>query len=211
LFEVVTPAAAEVVSTADLKAWLRVDTAADDTILGAISAAARDKAEAFTGRRFITQTLRLWLDGWPNGRNEPWWDGVVEGPVTMLDSGRKRQLDLVLAPVQSVSSIKYYATDDTEGTVDRADYIVDVVSSPGRVTLAFAKLWPTTVLRPAKAVAIEMVVGYGAAGSAVPEAIVTAIKEIGSKLYENRGASDCDCEIPGLAKTLLDPYVIKRL
>jgi hypothetical protein len=209
VIELVTAPAAEVVSATDMKLWAKIDTSADDALVGSLCIAARQKAEFFTGRRFITQTLRLWLDSWPRVRaREAWWDGVVEAPITILNSGEKNEIDLQLGPVQSVSSVKYYGTDGTEYTMPSTDYILDLVNVPPRVVLGYAKIWPTTVLRPAKAVAVEFVAGYGAAGSAVPDPILSAIKIIGTMLYENRGEG---CDIPDLAKALLDPYVVKRL
>lgn len=212
--EVFTPAGAEVVSTSDMKAALRVDGSDEDTLIASICIAARQKAEDFTSRRFITQTLRLWFDDWPrNNAQEPWWDGVLDAPVTILDRAQKREIDLKLAPIQSISSVKYYGTDDTEYTMTATDYVANLVSVPPRLVLGYGKSWPSTTLRPTKAVAVQFVAGYGAAGSAVPDSIVLAIKQIGARLYEHRGDADCgaSCEIPAGARMLLDPYVIKRL
>lgn len=218
--ELVTAAAAEVVALPDLKAWLRVESTADDAVIAAIGRAAREKAEAHTGRRFITQTQRLWLDGWPreHGR-EPFWDGVIEGDLSMLDGALKREIDLLLAPIQTVSSVKYYGTDSTEYLLSASDYLVDAVNVPGRLVLGYSKTWPSLSLRPAKAIAVEFVVGYGAAGSAVPDSIQTAIKMIATDIYEHRGDDETEtaarpgarATLPRIAMEILDPYVVKRL
>lgn len=212
-FETVTPAAQVAVSTATMKSWLRVDSSSEDTLIAAISEAAQGKVESYTGLRLITQTLRMWLDSWPYDRGaEPWWDGVRELPITALDCALKREIDLHLGPIQSVSSVKYYGTDNTEYTMSSSDYIVDSVSKPGRIVLGYGKTWPSAALRPAKAVAVQFVIGYGADSSYVPAGILKAIELIGCRMYENRGEGDCTgCEIPGLAKQMLDPYAIKRL
>ena len=209
MLEIVTPPAAECLTAVELREWLRIDSPAEDALLDSIAIVARQKAEAFTGRFFITQTQRRWLDGWPRDRSrESWFDGVQEAPISNLDAGFKREIDLLTAPLVSVSSIKFYGTDNSESTMSSDDYYADVTSAPARVALAWGKNWPSAVLRPVKSVAVQYVVGYGDAGSSVPTSIVHAMKEIALRLYDNRGG---DCDIPAVAKNLLDPHVLKRL
>lgn len=215
MLELVTAPAVELVSTVDAKAWLRVTTTDDDTIIADLSAAARQMAEQHTTRRFINQTWRLWLDEFPRlpGRQDPWWDGVVEGPISLIEGMAKSEVDLELAPVSAVSAIRTFALANNSATFAEGDlfaaesYFADTKSAPARVALADGYSWPTG-LRAKNAIGIEFVAGYGAAATAVPGPIVTAVKLILSVLYESRG---CNCEIPESAKTLLDPYVIKRL
>ena len=207
--ELTSGPAAEVVSTADAKTWLRIDTSSDDTVIAAISVAARRRLEEHTGRRFITQTWKLWLDAAPEFRDEPWWDGVREGSIRDL-SQRGDEIDLKLAPVASITSVKYYDRDNTEATFAAASYLFDGKSSPARVILNAGYSWPSS-LRDRNAIAVEMVLGYGAAGSNVPEPIQIAIKSLIAYMYENRGESCTDGGIPGFIHSLVDPYVVKRV
>jgi len=60
-----TPPAAEPVTLADAKAWLRVEHDDDDDVIAALIAGARSHVEAQTRRALITQSWRLVLDRWP--------------------------------------------------------------------------------------------------------------------------------------------------
>ena len=57
---------AQVVTTAELKAQLRVDTNAEDTLLGAYISAATLMAENYCNRHFITAKYKLWFNSLPS-------------------------------------------------------------------------------------------------------------------------------------------------
>ena len=64
-----TPPAVEPLSLAEAKAFLRVETADDDSLIAALIAAGRIHVERQAGLALITQGWRLVLDCWPeNGR-----------------------------------------------------------------------------------------------------------------------------------------------
>ena len=84
-----TPPAAEPVTLADAKAYLRVAIGDDDAVIAALIAAARSHIEAQTRRALITQTWRLVLDCWPI-------DGhiaVVPVPLRQVTAARVYRLD----------------------------------------------------------------------------------------------------------------------
>ena len=64
LFLVTSPTV-EPLSLAELKSWLKIDTADDDALLAGVLAAARLGVEAASGRKLMTQTWRLALNDWP--------------------------------------------------------------------------------------------------------------------------------------------------
>ena len=103
----------EPLTTAEAKAHLRVDGTAEDAYIDECVTDARGTIEELTGRALITQTWDLWLDGWP-----------AFGVIT-----------LPRPPLQSVTSVVYYDTDDTEATLSSANYLVDADSHLGRVIL----------------------------------------------------------------------------
>jgi len=179
----VTAPTVEPVTVTDIKSHLRIDTADDDTLLGVYITVARKWCEKFQNRAYITQTWNLILDDFPDG-------DVIEIP---------------LPPLQSVSSITYYDTDDTAYTFSTDNYMVDTDSEPGRVVLKYAKTWPSITLRPANAVVIQFIAGYGGAASDVPEHIIHAIKMLVGHLYENRENTDIRniVEVPFGVKALL--------
>ena len=181
----VTAPAVEPVSVADVKSHLRIDNTDDDTLLGTYIAVARRFCERYQNRAYITQTWKLVLDNWPKGHD------VIE---------------LSYPPLQSVTNIVYYDTDETANTLSTSVYMVDTDSKPGRVTLKYNQTWPYTILRPYNGIEITYVAGYGDAASDVPENVVHAMKLLIGHLYENREATGIRplSEIPFAVKSLLD-------
>ncbi len=139
---------------------------AEDDLLTALVKTAREYCESYQNRAYITQKWELWLDDWPD----------------------EDYIRIPLPPLQGVTSVKYYGTDDTEYTMPATDYFVDVKSEPGRVVLAYSKNWPTTTLRTANAVCVEFTAGYGDEADDVPERVKRAILLLVGHLYENREA-----------------------
>lgn len=165
--KLITPPAVEPVLLADLDEHMRVATAEESATISAYIATAREYCEGFQNRAYITQTFELWLDVWP----------------------RKNFITIPRPPLQTITSIKYYGTDNTEYTMPVTDYFVDAKSDPGRVVLAYGKYWPTTTLRPANGVVVTFVAGYGDAGTAVPQKVKQSIRMLTGHYYENREAT----------------------
>lgn len=85
--------------------------------------------------------------------------------------------------------VKYYDTDDTVAYIDGGDYFVDIKSQyGGRVHLNYGKSWPSTTLRPANAVCVTFVAGYGDDSTDVPQKFRSAMLLLIGHLYENREA-----------------------
>lgn len=197
-----TAPAEEPVTLTELKAQLRIDGSTEDAILAIYLQAAREWAESYTRRAFITQTWTLWLDNFPFGRSPKWWDGVVDAHINTLNEGA-RDIVLPRPKLQSVTHLKTYGDDNTATTF--TGYIVDAASESGRIVLKNSETWPTN-LRAGNAIEIEFVCGYGAA-AAVPMAIKTAILQVATKLYECRGDM-AESDFPTTAKLLLNPYKV---
>jgi uncharacterized phiE125 gp8 family phage protein len=152
-----TPPAAEPVTLAQAKAWLRVESGTDeDDLVAALIAAARARAEWHTGRAFVTQGWTLWLDR--------------AAPV----------IGIPLPPLQAVTAVTLYAPDGGATVLDNGDYTADLAGS--RLLLNAAP----PDLRATNAAAIAFTAGYGDA-AAVPPAIAQAILQIVGALYEHRG------------------------
>lgn len=180
-----TPPAAEPVSLERAKDHLRVEHHFDDDAIRGYLAAARQHAETFTARAFVSQTWETALDAFPEGRS----------------------IRLARGQLRSVEAVTYWDAAGVEQTLPTNSYVVDDVSEPGRVVLADSASWPATARRP-NAVRVRYVVGYGAA-AAVPEPICQAILLLASHFYEHR-----EPEITGTvvsqfdlaAEALLRPY-----
>jgi len=161
---IVTPPAAEPVSLAEAKLHLRDPNAAEDALVTTLIKAAREYCEGVLNRALITQTWDMFIDCWPS-------DGVIYAPM---------------APLVSVTHVKYVDEAGTLQTLGAPAYQVDKDVEPGRVLPAYGYTWPT--LRPSysSAVQVRFVAGYGADGTFVPQNIKQAILLAIGHWYENR-------------------------
>ncbi len=139
---------AEPVTVNDIKAAARIDDAYFDAALTAmLIPAIRRMAEHRLGRRLITQTVELVLDGFP-----------------------PEHIDLRLPNAQAIVSLKYLDTSGVEQSLAGAVYQLDSDSQPSRVLLKASQSWPATQSVP-NAVRIRYTVGYGPAATDVPGGI----------------------------------------
>ena len=161
----VTAPTVEPITTRDIKDHLRIDTDVDLEAeeLKEYVSAARAWCELFQNRAYITQTWDWALDGWP-----------------------RSPFEIPLPKLQSITSIKYFDTDETENTFASSNYQVDIISEPGRVTLTWNNTYPSTTLRPINGIIIRFVAGYGGAEKDVPNNIKQAIRLLVGHMYENR-------------------------
>jgi len=159
--KLITAAATEPVTAANTKLYTRIVGSTEDDLIDTWIAAGRKLAEDFQNRAYITQTWELYFDCFPPS-----------------------PFNLPRPPLVSITSIKYYDTDETEYTVSSDDYIVDTCEI-GRVSLQHGGTWPSTTLRPVNGVIVRFVAGYGAAAD-VPESVKDAIYLYCAYRYENR-------------------------
>ena len=173
-----TAPATQIVSTADMKTYLQVDDATDDTEITEAIVASRQAIESYTGRSLINTVWNLWLDGWPRDKsaeNPP--EGVHNLPINSFDE-TLRYIVIPRPQLVSVASVKYYDTDDTVATFSSTKYFVDTKSEHGRVCLNDGENWPTVLLRPHNAIDIEFTGGYGTATTDIPDAVLLAMKQM---------------------------------
>jgi len=162
---VVTPPATELHELAFAKLQMRVDADAEDALISAYLVAAREKAEEISRRAFVTQTLALVLDSFPD---EP----IIKLPRP---------------PLASVVSITYKLPDGTEESF--TDFVIDTASEPGRLALADGASYPSDDLYPVGAVKITYTAGYSDDAADVPEIYKQAVLMIAADWYENREAT----------------------
>lgn len=198
---VITAPATSPVSLSDMKAYLRVDTSSDDTLIQSFIDAATESIKQYLKRSLITETLELTMDGF-NGDSDARLDslgaGVHEISVPYV-LGYGNEVDLQFPPVQSITSLKTYTRANVESTYDSAKYELD--EQGGRLYLNEGETFPSD-LRSREAVKIRYIAGYGDAGSDIPAPILQAIKLYVGKMYDCREA----CEMPSQCKTTLAPY-----
>lgn len=191
-------------------------TSVEDDLLNSLIATARQYAEEFQRRAFISQVWELWLDKWPDKSyieiplppllaTAVTAGSFVTGTVYRILTIGSTDFTLIGASANTVGVvftatgagvgtgtatasgiIKYYDTSDTEYFIDAGDYLVDMKSEPGRIALNYGEVWPSTTLRPANGVCVVFEAGYGAIASTVPKKVRQAILLLVSHLYENR-------------------------
>ena len=165
---VITPPIAEPVSLETAKEYLRVDSNYEDALVESLVRSAREMGEELARRAFMTQTLEMVVDDFPP-------DFVMA---------------LLRPPLQSVTSVKYYDSDNTEAIW--TDYEVDTRSEPGRLIFNSA---PGVSLLESGGVVVRYVAGYGDNESDVPDRIKLAILAAVAYLYENRWSVEIPKEI----------------
>ncbi len=201
---IVTPPTVEPVTVEEMKLFLRLDSDTEDSVIAEMIGAARAMAEQYLRRALITQTLKLTLDAFPRdkAREDRWWDGVREVPVSLVMGGYG-PVPLPMPPLQQVSSIVTYDCSDTASTLATSVYGVDV---PGaRVYLKDGQSWPGE-LRDRAAAEITYLAGYGTTAATIPSPIRLAIKQAVTEFYHSR---DCGA-LPDASMALLAPYRVLK-
>src|ERR1035441_8272837 len=99
-----TPPSVEPVTLDEAKTHLKQDSSDDDLYISGLIAVARQYCEEFQRRAYVTQTWELWLDQFP--------------PYDQVVNNFHSHIDIPFPPLASISSVKYYLTDDTEQILD---------------------------------------------------------------------------------------------
>ena len=188
--QLITPPAGEPISLAEAKLHLRVDFDDDDSLIQVLISAARQAAETLTNRQLVTARWRMVLDSFPG----PSLMGVPAGQTFTLPG---HAVLLPKSPVASVVEIRYLDMAGAWQVMPAANYTVDSVCEPARITPVFGQIWPIA-LPQIGAVSVIFDAGYGNA-SAVPEGIKTWIKLRVGSLYVHRE------EVASMTRGRIDP------
>ena len=211
-----TDPATEVVTVPEMDNFLRGDSVLDSVdgeLLTSLITSAREYAEEFTRRAFITQTWTLFMDRWPQTKDPlGWWDGVREGSITM---GQANSIELPIGPLQSVISISTFDDDNTETTFNAANYFLNTAGTPGEVILNTGATWPVFT-RNRNGVKVVYVCGYGNNATDVPSSLRTAVKMLAAHWYENREFTKTQSDMnqavaPIHLQSILNRYKVARL
>lgn len=189
ILQVVTDAAAEPITITEATYHLKsqgITFDSDETTeLTSIIKAARLMAENHTRRKFITQTMKVFMDDW----------------TTYVTLG--------VGPVSAIASVQYLDTAGATQTLATSEYSTDLISSNPRVF--FHGTLPDLQENKYNRVWVNFTAGYGAASTNVPEDIRSAIKMIIGHLWENRQDVIVGSQVNKMPKSseyLLFPYVI---
>lgn len=165
-FKTTSAPAIEPITLDELKNRLRITTCHFDSELQDLLKSARTTIENESYRRLITQTVEMHIQDFP---------------------GTYGDIEIRLAPIQSITHIKYYDQDDTLATYSSANYYTDLTSTPPRIVLEESQSWPLTQQARPNKVVITLVAGYGSTTASIPAAARLAIVE-----YCRAHRSDCD-------------------
>lgn len=114
---------------------------------------------------------------------------ITQGREIHLDAFPPCDLELRIAPIQGVASVQYRDGNYVQQTLAADQYQVDTKKRPGRIAPAPGVHWPATPCGVMNAVTIALTVGYGPAGSDVPEDATLAIKLLAREWFWGRCAS----------------------
>jgi uncharacterized phiE125 gp8 family phage protein len=184
------PPAAEPVTLAEAKEFLRLSHDDDDATVAALIAAARGQVEARTRRALITQGWRLTRDVWP-----------ASGAIPILP-----------VPLQAVTAVDVYGADGLLRMLDVDAFAVDAAAAPA--LLQFAKAAPPAPGRPYGGIEIDIVAGYGDEADAVPQPLRQAVRLLVAHWYENRrivAASGETAQLPASVAALIAPFRVLSL
>ena len=184
---VTTAAVNPLFTTAQAKAHLKVDVSDDDTIIDNIVLAATQSCEIFTNQFFIDTVVTQYSDTWSDFYT------------------------LYKSPVDSITHVKYYDSNDSQQTLASSNYILGHYSKPARIGVAVGGTLPNLSDR-INAVEVKYTVGYGTASTDVPEGIRQAVLLTIGNFYQNRESvitGRTATELPLSSQYLLEQYKIQ--
>ena len=214
-----TPPAVEPVALADAKAFLRIDTTDEDTLIQSLITTSRLQIEVALGLALIQQQWSIFLDRWPLPRDPggapiqpPSLEYVIPDPRARLylDAGA---VVLPITPIQSVDAIRVYADDGTFVTLAPSLFTIDLVSRPARLIARSGSTVPDPA-RLLNGIEIAVTAGYGASPANVPGPITQALMMLVAHWYEHRDPSEIGKDttnIPPAVSLLLAQYAPVRL
>lgn len=183
----------EPVTLAEAKLHLRQIDSADDVLITSLIVAARQYAEAYCARSFITQQWRVVMDRFPCDCIE-----IERGP---------------LISVQAIGYRDMGGTLQTIATPSLPSWVIDASGERPRIAPGFGYTWPES-LPQIGAVFVDYTAGYGATAADVPELVKSWIKVRINTMFENREeiAVLQRGTVTALAHVdrLLDPIAIQR-
>ena len=181
--QIVTQPAAEPLTLAEVKEFLRVDHSDDDATLAIFITAARQLCESYTRLALMPTTFEEYFDDFPQ------YTGTF-----------KDEIRLSRSPVSAVTYVKYIDGNETTITANAADYKIDTISRPARISPDNG--WFGTY-ETINAVFVRYVAGFADAAS-VPAPLKHGMMLVIGDMYENR--TDSVKRLPTASEYLWNPY-----
>lgn len=185
--ELLAGPAAEPLTRAEAKAWLRIDHDAEDTLIDALIPAARRLVEVETGRALMEQSWRFSLDAWP-------LRGLIPAPVS---------------PVREILAATVEAADGTAAALPEG--ALALVSDRAPALIRVDRALTPAPARPHGGIVITLKAGYGPDAADVPADLVQAVRLVLGHFYEHRDGPGEATRLPAAALALIAPYRVVRL
>lgn len=179
----------EPITLADAKAHCRIDHDTEDVLISSLILAARLHVEQHLDIALVSQGWSLYLDTWPVAAH----------------------VELPLAPLIGVQSVRIYDAAGEAATVDPGSYSVDAASRRPRIAFGSGVSRPVPG-RALNGIEIAFTAGYGATADDVPMPIRQAIRMLVAHWYEAREPAEQNAaSVPGTVASLIAPYRSVRL
>lgn len=222
-YKIITPPTDEQISLVQAREHLLIyfdgdspgDYPDDAWLSGVGIPAARQYCEEWLKRAIAPQVIELALDAFPGARLNGGRGATALDYATYNYPSADSVIELPMAPVTALTTVKYLDGDGVERTMDAAGYTFDDYSAPPRVVLAANTAWPTTKVA-ANAVKVRYTAGYDLPADSpqtnpLPHPIRAAMLLVLSDLFEHRGMTmeRQAYELPLGVCSLLRPYQLR--
>jgi len=194
---VIVPPAIEPVTVEDVKLHAHITHDVENSIIAGWIRSARQQAEDFQRRSYISQIL------------EASWDQFPQSPFQIPRPPLIQVMDMSYWDCYNNYFNLYHldwnpvSTTEEVGTepATNSHFIIDTNSQPGRISLAYMILWPIVVLRNIDSFRVRYAAGYGHTADCIPQSVKDAIMLYCTWRNENRAAEDK--EMPVQMRNLL--------
>lgn len=183
-----TPPAAEPLTLAEAKAFLRVEHDDDDAVIAALIAAARGQIEAQTRRGLLSQTWRVVLNQWP-----------ADGRIALR-----------LAPLRNVLAARTFDAAGNASALDTQRFVIDAAAG---VILAPPWSLPPPG-RAAAGIELDIEIGFGPDAQDVPQVLRHAVRTLVAHWYDHRGMIAIGASVamwPGSVNAMIGSYRVLSL
>lgn len=185
---IITPPRGEPISVAEAKAFLKITHTQEDELFPHLITTARQMAETYTRRKFMTQRLISVLPFRPNHAKK-------EGLQRVWTAGDRYALFLPRGPLQQVIEVERISEDGDTALISYRGYHLNVHQDPALLVVDDKSGW---------GVRITYEVGYGDNASDVPAPLRQALLRMISTMYQQRDVLETNL-LEGVAP-LLNPY-----
>lgn len=211
----------EPISLTEAKAQLRIDFPDDDNYLTGLIGVARQWAEEYTKRSFLSQTWLAQFPHWPDRilflDSAIELEGLYWYNPDMRNLSRDEKVFLLPRPnLLSVDSIIYYDGTGEEQTVDPSQYVVEQYSFPGLIKMRRCFTNPSLDCDRLAPISICYKAGFGTRPESVPLTIKQALLLLVTHFYESRtpvevGSGVVAIQVPMSVQSLLDSSKRKNI